>query len=165
MALCNPHRHENPRGSVQGLADGPRGRPHAFAVHDGLGSGLRVRAAHGHTTHADHAVHDIPCTSLSDGEGGLGRRRGQDLRLDPAEMTMILVVEHGPFSWGRSAGEAIRNAPVLEEIGKMSLYSRLVNPDRGRFPHTSSKNTGRENTASRLTTARRRHAPSSRPRS
>lgn len=96
------------------------------------------------TTHADHATREIPCTPyLSEKEvrgdyeletGNLILTTMKNLRLDPAEITMILVAGHGPFTWGETAEKAIHNAVVLEEICRMALYTRIINPAQGPLP-------------------------------
>jgi L-ribulose-5-phosphate 4-epimerase len=48
--------------------------------------------------------------------------------LRPLEMPSVLVAGHGPFSWGGSAGEAVKNSLVLEKIAKMAILTGLVNP-------------------------------------
>ena len=41
----------------------------------------------------------------------------------------VLTVNHGPFSWGKTPAEAVHNAVVLEEICKMGLFTRMINPE------------------------------------
>ena len=36
---------------------------------------------------------------------------------------------HGPFTWGKDAHEAVHNAVVLEEVAKMASRCELINPD------------------------------------
>jgi L-ribulose-5-phosphate 4-epimerase len=96
------------------------------------------------TTHADHTTHTIPCTPYLSEEdvqgnyeletGNLILRTMEELELDPYDMNMILVAGHGPFSWGVSAEKAIYSAIVLEEICKMALYTRILNPAQERLP-------------------------------
>jgi len=98
------------------------------------------------TTHADHTVEDIPCTPpMSDQqiqgdyeeETGLQIvRHFQKLQLSPDENEMVLVGSHGPFSWGRSAEKAVYNAVVLEELARMALFTRQLNPDVPRLKET-----------------------------
>lgn len=38
----------------------------------------------------------------------------------------VLVARHAPFTWGRDPAEAVRNSVVLEEIAKISFFSRLI---------------------------------------
>jgi L-ribulose-5-phosphate 4-epimerase len=47
-------------------------------------------------------------------------RRG---RLAPAEVQAVLVRNHGPFTWGRTAAEAVLNAAVLEYLARMEVHA------------------------------------------
>jgi L-ribulose-5-phosphate 4-epimerase len=95
------------------------------------------------TTHADHTVHDIPCTPpMSDDQivGDYEEQTGlqvinhfRELGLNPGETEMVLVGSHGPFTWGKTAAKAVYNAVVLEELAKMAFVTRGVNPDAGRL--------------------------------
>lgn len=40
----------------------------------------------------------------------------------------ILCKNHGPFTWGKDAGQAVYNAVVLEEVAKMAFHTELINP-------------------------------------
>jgi len=93
------------------------------------------------TTHADHLIVDVPCTPPMDDSRIQGdyevetgnqivshfRERG----LDPAEVEMVLVGCHGPFTWGVTAEKAVYNAVVLEELARMAFVSKMVNPGIG----------------------------------
>ena len=91
------------------------------------------------TTHADHTVEDIPCTPpMPDDriEGDYEEETGnqivehfRSLGLNPEETEMVLVGSHGPFTWGKSGSRAVYNAVVLEELARMALITRQVNPD------------------------------------
>ncbi len=96
------------------------------------------------TTHADQTTSRIPCTAYLSREavrGDYELETGKlivatmaELRLDPAETAMILVAGHGPFTWGNSADKALQNAAILEELCRMALYTRLINPAQGELP-------------------------------
>jgi L-ribulose-5-phosphate 4-epimerase len=45
-----------------------------------------------------------------------------------AEAPAVLVANHGPFTWGKDALEAVHNAVVLEEIAKMAYCALSLNP-------------------------------------
>lgn len=89
------------------------------------------------TTHADYFHSDIPCTvdmtaeqvggdyELETGNVIVERFKG----LDPVHTPGVLVKNHGPFTWGRDAGEAVHNAVVLEQVAKMAFISKTLNPD------------------------------------
>jgi L-ribulose-5-phosphate 4-epimerase len=57
-------------------------------------------------------------------------------RLDPVEFPGVLVVSHGPFTWGKDVAEAVRNGLLLEKIAKMALLTRLLAPRGMRFPRS-----------------------------
>jgi len=49
-------------------------------------------------------------------------------KLDPARHPAVLVAGHGPFTWGKSAGEAARNAVVLEFVARLASETLRLNP-------------------------------------
>ena len=51
-------------------------------------------------------------------------RPGLDYIATPA----VLCKNHGPFTWGKDAHEAVHNAVVLEEVAKMAARCELINP-------------------------------------
>jgi L-ribulose-5-phosphate 4-epimerase len=82
------------------------------------------------TTHADHFRGPVPVTReltasevATDYEAATGRvivETLSGLRMDPLEMPAALIVSHGPFTWGRSPGEAVTNAVALEAVAAMA---------------------------------------------
>ncbi len=90
------------------------------------------------TTHADHLTVDIPCAPpMADAqiEGNYEHETGwqiihhlQNLGLDPLEIGMILVGNHAPFTWGKTAEKAVYNSAVLEEVARMAYLSLQINP-------------------------------------
>jgi len=46
---------------------------------------------------------------------------------------------HGPFTWGKDAKEAVHNAVVLEEVAKMNLYTEMLNPEAAPAPQYMQK--------------------------
>ena len=52
------------------------------------------------------------------------KRMKKDVMAVPA----VLCKNHGPFSWGKDAKEAIHNAVVLEEVAKMAYRTELIHP-------------------------------------
>lgn len=86
------------------------------------------------TTHADHFYGEVPCTRKlteeevnADYELNTGRVIIERLgKLDPLTVPSALVNCHGPFSWGKDAGEAVYNAVALEEIARMAFYTVLL---------------------------------------
>jgi L-ribulose-5-phosphate 4-epimerase len=49
--------------------------------------------------------------------------------MDPVEMPGVLVAGHGPFSWGKDAWDAVRNAVALEAVADIALATRLLRPN------------------------------------
>ena len=46
------------------------------------------------------------------------------------EIPGVLVSEHAPFAWGKSADDAVHNAVVLEEVARMALMTLALSPNR-----------------------------------
>jgi len=86
------------------------------------------------TTHADHFYGSIPCTRAmkpaeikSDYEKNTGKLIAECLgKINPDEMPAVLFYNHGPFTFGKDAGEAAKNAVVLEEVAKTAFYTRML---------------------------------------
>ncbi|MFD2693352.1 L-ribulose-5-phosphate 4-epimerase [Sporolactobacillus shoreicorticis] len=51
-------------------------------------------------------------------------------QIDPNQVPAVLVNDHGPFTWGKSADEAVHNAVVLEEVAKMTYHTLQLNPHK-----------------------------------
>lgn len=89
------------------------------------------------TTHADYFYGEIPCTRKmaseeieGDYESETGKVIVERFRgLDPLEIPGVLVNNHGPFAWGKSAADAVHNAVVMEEVAKMALRTLHLNPE------------------------------------
>lgn len=90
------------------------------------------------TTHADHLTNDIPCAPpMRDEliEGDYEHMTGQqildcfsDKGLSYKEVEMVLIGNHGPFTWGKTAAKAVYNSRVLEELAKMAYLTHQINP-------------------------------------
>jgi len=90
------------------------------------------------TTHADHLTEDIPCAPpMSDEliEGDYEHNTGiqitdcfQQRGLDYREVPMVLLGNHGPFTWGKNAATAVYHSRVLEEIAHMAQLTLQINP-------------------------------------
>jgi len=86
------------------------------------------------TTHADHFYGEVPCTRLltqSETENDYEINTGKIIiekvgDADPLMVPSVLVNGHGPFCWGKDAGNAVYNAVALEEIAKMAFYTVLL---------------------------------------
>jgi L-ribulose-5-phosphate 4-epimerase len=48
----------------------------------------------------------------------------------------VLVVHHGPFAWGRTAGAALENAVVMEFVAAMALDTFRLAPDATAIPQS-----------------------------
>ena len=89
------------------------------------------------TTHADHAYGDIPCTGLISDEqikGAYEEETGNQIverfkDISYEKMPMVLVAEHGPFTWGETPEKAVYNSVILEELAKIAFFTVSVNPD------------------------------------
>lgn len=94
------------------------------------------------TTHADHFNGTIPCTRfLSDTEvrENYEKNTGKIIierfnGLDPLALPAVLVAGHGPFAWGRSPQESVRNSLILEKVAKITLGTMLINPVQKKLP-------------------------------
>lgn len=88
------------------------------------------------TTHADYFYGEIPCTrkmTKAEIEGEYELETGNVIverfkGLNPDQIPGVLVNNHGPFSWGKSAADAVHNAVVMEEVAKMTFRSFILNP-------------------------------------
>ncbi len=49
-------------------------------------------------------------------------------QLDPAQVPSVLVRNHGPFSWGPSAREALDTALALEAVADIALKTLHLDP-------------------------------------
>lgn len=91
------------------------------------------------TTHADHLTHDVPCAPVMSDEmikGDYEYQTGfqilnafEERQLDYQEVEMVLISNHAPFTWGKTAEKAVYNSAVLEEVAKMAWLSLQINPN------------------------------------
>ena len=89
------------------------------------------------TTHADYWRGEIPVTRpMTDQEisGDYEKETGKvivetinKMCMDPLECPGILVMCHGPFTWGKTIEEAVKNAEMLEYIAKLSWLTHQLN--------------------------------------
>jgi L-ribulose-5-phosphate 4-epimerase len=90
------------------------------------------------TTHADYITCDIPCTPPMEDDmiaGNYERETGNQIinyfkwrELDYKEVEMILVGNHGPFTWGKTPERAVTNSAVLEELARMAYFTEQIKP-------------------------------------
>lgn len=91
------------------------------------------------TTHADYFRGDVPCTRPltreeveTDYERNTGLVIVETFRagdINPDQMTAVLVANHGPFTWGHDAADAIEHARVLEYLARLEWRVRSLAPD------------------------------------
>ena len=91
------------------------------------------------TTHADHLAMDIPCAPVMSDEmiqGDYEHETGNQIlnlfkerNINYAEVEMVLIANHGPFTWGNSPEKAVYNSAVLEELAKMAFLTLQINAD------------------------------------
>ena len=89
------------------------------------------------TTHADYWRGEIPVTRpMTDQEisGDYEKETGKvivetinKMCMNPLECPGILVMCHGPFTWGKTIEEAVKNAEMLEYIAKLSWLTHQLN--------------------------------------
>ena len=92
------------------------------------------------TTHADAFYGDVPCTrALTEVEVASDYERNTGVvieeafaQLDPDAVPAVLVKDHGPFTWGKNAEDAVNLAITLEEVAKMAILTRQINPNAPR---------------------------------
>lgn len=80
------------------------------------------------TTHADYFFGDIPCArSLTADEINVEYEKNTGIVIaetfegkNPIYVPGVLCTNHGPFSWGADAAEAVHNAVVMEEVAQMA---------------------------------------------
>ena len=91
------------------------------------------------TTHADHTTYDIPCAAPMSDEmikGNYEYETGfqiinalKERNMSYEELEMILVGNHAPFTWGKTAQKAVYNSAVLENIAQMAFITESIKAD------------------------------------
>jgi L-ribulose-5-phosphate 4-epimerase len=95
------------------------------------------------TTQADHMACDVPCALPMEDEmiaGNYEKETGSQIihcmdrkGLNYEEVEMILVGNHGPFTWGVTPEKAVYNSAVLEELAKMAFLTEQIKPGAPRL--------------------------------
>ncbi len=90
------------------------------------------------TTHADYIYGDVPCVrclTKEEIEAGYEANTGRLIVeefirrcKEPMAVPAVLCKNHGPFTWGKDAKDAVHNAVVLEEVAKMAYRAEVINP-------------------------------------
>jgi len=94
------------------------------------------------TTHADHFYGPVPVTRFltrKEVSGGYELNTGKLIverfvTLDPIATPAVIIAGHGPFTWGKTAEESVKNNLVLEQIAQMALGTLQLNPDVKALP-------------------------------
>ena len=104
------------------------------------GQGIR---AYG-TTQADYFYGEIPCTRNMTAEeikeayeyntGVVAVECFETRGINPDYVPGVLVKNHGPFTWGTDAFNAVHNAVVLEEVAMMAFHTQMLTGDRDSMP-------------------------------
>ena len=91
------------------------------------------------TTHADYIYGEIPCVrnltkeeieeAYEKNTGVLIADEFERMKKDYIAVPAVLCKNHGVFTWGKDAHEAVHNAVVAEEVAKMAARCELINPD------------------------------------
>lgn len=99
------------------------------------------------TTHADYFESDIPCTrdmteeeifdAYEKNTGLVIVERFKDL--NPNFIPGVIVKNHGPFTWGKNADDAVHNSVVLEEIARMAQIAKDINSQSDMNPNLTKK--------------------------
>ncbi len=89
------------------------------------------------TTHADYFYGEVPCTrsmTKDEVEGEYERNtaipiiecfKGDAYKQVPG----VVVRNHGVFTWGKDAADAVHNSVVLEEVAHMAAIGKSINAD------------------------------------
>jgi L-ribulose-5-phosphate 4-epimerase len=91
------------------------------------------------TTHADNFYGNIPCTrALTDDEingkyeketGNVIVKTFEEKQINPNNVPGVVITNHAPFAWGKTAAKAVENAVVLEYVAEMAYYTLDLNKD------------------------------------
>lgn len=89
------------------------------------------------TTHSDYIYGCIPCIrnlTPDEIESGYEKNTGivitkefERMGKDYSAVPGALCKNHGVFTWGKDANEAVHNAVVVEEVAKMALNTEIIN--------------------------------------
>lgn len=101
-------------------------------------AGIPVPAAG--TTHADTFYGDVPVArrltknevdseyELSTGKSIVRAFESEDI--DPMAVPGVLTNDHGPFTWGKDAMDAVHNAIVLDVVAEIDYHTMSLNPSQ-----------------------------------
>ena len=96
------------------------------------------------TTHADHFYGTVPiCRALTpaevdeDYEANTGKaiiEHFAEHQIDPLAVPAVLQLHHAPFTWGKNAGDSLKNSIALEMCARMGLDTLALAPDTQPIP-------------------------------
>ncbi len=96
------------------------------------------------TTHADYFHGPVPVTeplTADEVAEGYVRNTGAVIvarfrreNLDPLAVPGVLVAGHAPFTWGKTAADAVEHADVLEYIARLAFRSVLLGASEAGIP-------------------------------
>lgn len=96
------------------------------------------------TTHADYFYGSVPCTRNltpeevnDDYELNTGKvivETFRTLSIDPVAVPAVICRNHGPFTWGKNAEQAVYHAVVLEEVAKMAMFTVTIDANAENAP-------------------------------
>lgn len=94
------------------------------------------------TTHADYFFGEIPCTRPLLKKEVTGEYEAETGNViielfqgkNPVQVPAVLVANHGPFTWGKDAMDAVHNSVVLEQVSKMAHATQTLNPKAEPIP-------------------------------
>jgi L-ribulose-5-phosphate 4-epimerase len=94
------------------------------------------------TTHADHFNGSVPVARPltvpevdQDYEGNTGKAIVECFaRREALEMPAVLAAHHGPFTWGKTAMDSVRNSVALETVAEMAAHTLSLNSIAPRIP-------------------------------
>lgn len=101
-------------------------------------AGIPVPAAG--TTHADTFYGDVPVArrltknevdseyELNTGNSIVRAFESEDI--DPIAVPGVLTNDHGPFTWGKDAMDAVHNAIVLDVVAEIDYHTMSLNPSQ-----------------------------------
>ena len=91
------------------------------------------------TTHADYFYGEIPCLrclnadeiadAYEENTGHLIVNEFNRMDKDPMAVPAVLCKNHGVFTWGKNAIDAVHSAVVTEEVAKMAFRTELINAE------------------------------------
>ena len=88
------------------------------------------------TSHADYCHGPYPCTRsmtpdeiAANYEANIGKVILERLQmLDASRVPGVLMANHGPFTWGASADDAVHHAIILEHLARLASETLRVDP-------------------------------------